>query len=110
MVSAAWRDVYGQQQRMRERDTIYQALLLGWTGPYQIFALGGFVVVAAGLMYALQASGLLLAIAIYLALAFIGYFIARDQCLAPIRKARASYLGSDGKDVRFVAFTRTNPV
>ncbi len=106
MVSAAWRDVYGQQQRMRERDTISQALLLGWTGPYQIFAVAGFVLVAAGLIYGLQASGLLLAIALYLGLALVGYFIAREQCLAPIKKARASYLGSDGKDVRFVAFTR----
>ncbi len=109
MVSAAWRDVYGQQQRMRERDCITNALTLGWTGTYHLFAIAGFVIVAGGMIYALQAGGLVLAIGLYLVLALIGYFVARDQCLAPIRKARASYLGSDGKDVRFVAFTRYEP-
>jgi AAA+ superfamily predicted ATPase len=106
MVNAAWRDVYGQQQHMREQDSITSALTLGWTGAYQLFAIGGFVVVAGGMIYGLQGTGLVLAIGLYLLLALIGYFVARDQCLAPIRKARSSYLGSDGKDVRFVAFTR----
>jgi AAA+ superfamily predicted ATPase len=106
MVNAAWRDVYGQQQHMREQDSITSALTLGWTGAYQLFAIGGFVVVAGGMIYGLQGVGLVLAIGLYLLLALIGYFVARDQCLAPIRKARSSYLGSDGKDVRFVAFTR----
>ena len=85
MVGAAWRDVYGQQQRMRERDTISQALLFGWTGAYQFFVLGGFIVVAAGAIYALAAGGVLLAIGLYLVLSLIGYFVARDQCLAPIK-------------------------
>lgn len=106
MVASAWRDVYGQQQQMRERDSIAQALILGWTGAYQLFAIAAFVVVAGGMIYALEASGFVLAIGLYIVLALIGYFVARDQCLAPIRKARSSYLGSDGKDVRFVAFTR----
>jgi AAA+ superfamily predicted ATPase len=106
MVNASWRDVYGQQQHMREQDSITNALTLGWTGAYQLFAIGGFVVVAGGMIYGLQGIGVVLAIGLYLLLALIGYFVARDQCLAPIRKARSSYLGSDGKDVRFVAFTR----
>jgi hypothetical protein len=106
MVNASWRDVYGQQQHMREQDSITNALTLGWTGAYQLFAIGGFVVVAGGMVYGLQGIGVVLAIGLYLLLALIGYFVARDQCLAPIRKARSSYLGSDGKDVRFVAFTR----
>jgi len=105
-VNAVWRDIYGQQQRMRERDSITNALTLGWTGAYQLFAIAAFVVVAGGMIYALQATGVVLGIGLYLALALIGYLVARDQCLAPIRKARTSYLGSDGKDVRFVAFTR----
>ena len=106
MVNASWRDVYGQQQRMRERDNITEALTLGWTGGYQYVIAGLYVLAAAGAIYVLQASGLVLMLGIYLVLAIIGYFVARDQCLAPIKKARASYLGSDGKDVRFVAFTR----
>ncbi|MGB6987058.1 MAG: AAA family ATPase [Candidatus Aquilonibacter sp.] len=109
MVNAAWRDVYGQQQRMRERDTISSALTLGWTGAYQIVVAAFFVLGAAGAIYALQGSGFILALGAYLVLAFIGYLVARDQCLAPIKKARADYLGSDGKDVRFVAFTRYEP-
>jgi AAA+ superfamily predicted ATPase len=106
MVSAAWRDVYGQQQRMRERDTISSALMMGWAGTYQIIAAAVFVLAAAGAIYLLQGTGVVLALGAYLVLALIGYLVARDQCLAPIRKARANYLGSDGKDVRFVAFTR----
>ncbi len=109
MVNAAWRDVYGQQQRMRERDTISSALMLGWTGAYQIVVAAVFVLAAAGAIYLLQASGVVLALGAYLVLAFIGYLVAREQCLAPIKKARSSYLGSDGKDVRFVAFTRYEP-
>ena len=109
MVNASWRDVYGQQQRMRERDNITEALTLGWTGSYQLIIAGLFVLVAAGAIYALQGSGLVLMLGTYIVLALAGYFVARDQCLAPIKKARASYLGSDGKDVRFVAFTRYEP-
>lgn len=109
MVNAAWRDVYGQQQRMRERDTLSSALTLGWTGAYQIIVAAAFVVAAAGLIYLLQGNGVVLAIAAYIVLALTGYFVAREQCLTPIKKARASYLGSDGKDVRFVAFTRYEP-
>ncbi|HUA08742.1 MAG TPA: AAA family ATPase [Candidatus Acidoferrales bacterium] len=109
MVNASWRDVYGQQQRMRERDNITEALTLGWTGSCQLIIAGLFVLVAAGAIYALQGSGLVLMLGTYIVLALAGYFVARDQCLAPIKKARASYLGSDGKDVRFVAFTRYEP-
>ncbi len=106
MVNAAWRDVYGQQQGMRERDSISSALTLGWTGAYQIVVAAVFVLTAVGAIYLLQGTGVLLVIGAYLVLALIGYLVARDQCLAPIKKARSSYLGSDGKDVRFVAFTR----
>ncbi len=106
MVSAAWRDVYGQQQAMRERDTISSALTLGWTGAYQIVIAAVFVLAAVGAVYLLQGTGVILALGGYLVLAFIGYLVSRDQCLAPIKKARSNYLGSDGKDVRFVAFTR----
>jgi AAA+ superfamily predicted ATPase len=109
MVDAAWRDVYGQQQRMRERDTISAALTLGWTEAYQIVAAALFVIAAAGAIYFLQATGVLLMLGAYVVLALVGYLVARDQCLAPIKKARSSYLGSDGKDVRFVAFTRYEP-
>ena len=109
MVDAAWRDVYGQQQRMRERDTISSALLMGWTGIYQIVVAAVFVLAAVGAIYLLQATGVILAFGAYLALALIGFLVAREECLAPIKKARQNYLGSDGKDVRFVAFTRFEP-
>ncbi|HEX8805530.1 MAG TPA: AAA family ATPase [Candidatus Aquilonibacter sp.] len=108
MVNAVWRDVYGQQQRMRERDTISNALTLGWTG-YPVVVGAVFVLAAAAAIYLLQGNGVLLALGAYAVLALIGYFVARGQCLTPIKKARASYLGSDGKDVRFVAFTRYEP-
>ena len=109
MVNAAWRDVCGQQQRMRDRESLTDALTLGWMGTGQIVGAAIFVLVAAGLIYFLQFAGFFLAVGGYVILAVIGYFVARDQCLAPLKKARASYLGRDGKDVRFVAFTRHEP-
>jgi AAA+ superfamily predicted ATPase len=108
-VNAVWRDVYGQQQHGRERENITDALLLGWLGSYQIYAGLGCLVLFALLIYVLQGTGIVVDLALYVVLALVGYFVARDQCLAPIKKARASYLNRDGKDVRFVAFTRYEP-
>jgi AAA+ superfamily predicted ATPase len=109
MTAAVWRDVNGQQMHMRDRDNITAALILSWMGFYQIPAAAAYLLVAAGAIYALQANGVILAIAIYLVLGIIGYFVARDQSTLPIKKARASYLGEGGKDVRFVAFSRYEP-
>lgn len=106
MVSAVWRDIFGQQQSMREKENITSALTLGFFGGYQLVAGGGFVVFAAAMVLAFQATGIVIDVGAYVVLALIGYFVARDQCLAPIKKTRSSYLGEDGKDVRFVAFTR----
>jgi hypothetical protein len=108
-VNAVWRDVFGQQQRYSERENITDALTLGWLGGYQLIAAGFFFVVLVAAVFAFQLVGAVLAFAVYLVLAFAGYFVARDQCLASIKKARASYLGRDGKDVRFVAFTKYQP-
>ncbi len=106
MIAAVWRDVYGQQQRMRDRENISDALTFGWVGGYRWFCLALAVGVLIGGAYLLQATGAVIAIALYAVCAVAGYFVARDQCLAPLRKARSSYLGSDGKDIRFVAFSR----
>lgn len=108
-INAVWRDVFGQQQRIRDRENLTDALTLGWFGGYQIAGIVGFVLVAAATIYFLQAGGVAIAVGLYAILAFIGYLVARDQCLTPIRKARSSYLNRDGKDVRFVAFTRYEP-
>ena len=108
-VGAVWRDVFGQQQRLRDRQNISDALVLGWLGGYQLVGAFIFVVVAGLAIFALQAAGAVVAIALYIVLAFVGYLVARDQCLASIKKARGSYLNRDGKDVRFVAFTRYEP-
>ncbi len=108
-INAVWRDVFGQQQRIRDRENITAALLMGWLGGYQLVAAACFVIVAGLAIYALQAVGFILAIVLYIVLALIGYLVARDQCLGPIKKARASYLNRDGKDVRFVAFSRYEP-
>jgi AAA+ superfamily predicted ATPase len=108
-VTAVWRDVFAQQQRYSESENIKDALTLGWLGAYQLIVAGCFVLAFAVAIFAFQFIGGLVAVGIYLALALSGYFIARDQCLVPLRKARASYLGRDGKDVRFVAFTRYQP-
>lgn len=108
-ISAVWRDVFGQQQRMRDRENLTDALTLGWLGGYQLFGAFGFVAVAALAIYGLQFTGVAITVALYIVLAAIGYYVARDQCLSPVKKARASYLNRDGKDVRFVAFTRFEP-
>ncbi|HEY5348556.1 MAG TPA: AAA family ATPase [Candidatus Lustribacter sp.] len=108
-VNAVWRDVFGQQQRIRDRENITDALLMGWLRGYQLVAAACFVIVAGLAIYALQAVGLVFAVALYFVLGLVGYLVARDQCLGPIKKARASYLNRDGKDVRFVAFSRYEP-
>lgn len=109
MIAATWRDVFGQQQGMRERESITSALTFGWLEGYQWVSLVAFVAVAAGAIAFLQVTGAIISGALYLVLALAGYFVARDQCLAPVRKARSSYLGDDGKDIRFVAFTHYEP-
>jgi AAA+ superfamily predicted ATPase len=109
IVNAVWRDVFGQQQRMRDKENITDALTLGWLGGYQIFGAVFFILVAGLAIYGLQLTGGAIALGVYAALALIGYMVARDQCLAPVKKARQSYLNRDGKDVRFVAFTRYEP-
>ncbi len=109
MVTAVWRDINGQQQRMRDRDNITAALTFGWLGTYQLVAAALAVLAFVGAIYAAQAAGAMTVLGLYAVLGLIGYVVARDQCLAPLRKARSSYLGSDGKDVRFVAFSRYEP-
>ncbi len=108
-MNATWRDVFGQQQAMRERENIASALTFGWLKEYQWFAIAAVVGLAAGAIALLQATGAFVSLGVYLALALIGYFVARDQCLMLVRKARSSYLADDGKDVRFVAFTHYEP-
>ncbi|MBV8636993.1 MAG: AAA family ATPase [Candidatus Eremiobacteraeota bacterium] len=109
MVNATWRDVFGQVQGMRERENINSALSFAWLPGYQWVLIAAIAIVAAGAVALLQVTGALIAAGIYLVLAVIGYFVARDQCLAHVKKARSSYLGSDGKDVRLVAFTHYEP-
>ncbi|HTX55764.1 MAG TPA: AAA family ATPase [Candidatus Acidoferrales bacterium] len=106
MVNATWRDIYAQQHRQRERDIIIGALTMAWAGVYQYVIIGLFVLAAVAVIYFLQGLGLVLAAVAYLVLAAIGYFVVAEQVLIPLKKARNSYLGSDGKDIRFVAFTR----
>lgn len=109
MVSATWRDIFGQLQSMRDRENIIAALIFAWFGGYQWVAVAAFVAFAATMILAFQATGGVIAVSAYVVLALIGYFVARDQGLGPIRKARQSYLGEGGKDIRFVAFTRYEP-
>jgi AAA+ superfamily predicted ATPase len=108
-IVAVWRDVFGQQQRMRDKQNLSNAMFLGWLGGYQIVAAAGLVIAAGLMIFALQVAGVVLALALYAVLGFAGYLVAREQCLAPIKKARSSYLNRDGKDVRFVAFSRYEP-
>ena len=109
MVDQVWRDVFSQQQGMRNSDNLTAAFTLSFLGRYHWAGVGGAALVGIGAVYGLQFNGALLAIFMYLMLALIGYFVARDQCLTPVRKARQNYLANGGKDVRFVAFTKYEP-
>ncbi len=109
MATATWRDVFAKVQAARERESITSALTFGWLIGYQWFSIAAFVLAAVAAVALLQAAGAFIAAAAYIVLALIGYFVARDQCLAPVKKARSSYLARDGKDVRFVAFTHYEP-
>ncbi len=105
MVAAVWRDVFSQQQRAKDGENLTSALRLEWLGAYQFIAFGLLIVVAAAAIYALQEAGVPVVAGVYVVLAFACYIGARSRCIDQIKKARHSYLGSDGKDVRFVAFT-----
>jgi AAA+ superfamily predicted ATPase len=109
VVETVWRDVYSQQQTMRSKENITAALTLSFFGGYQWPAVIVAFLIAVGAIFALQAQGAIVAIGLYLILAAVGFFVARDQCLTPVRKARMNYLANDGKDVRFVAFTKYEP-
>ena len=109
MVEAVWRDVFSQQQGMRNADNMTAAFTLSFLGRYHWAGVVGAALVAVAAVYGLQFNGAILAIALYVMLALVGYFVARDQCLTPVRKARQSYLANGGKDVRFVAFTKYEP-
>ncbi|HET9030764.1 MAG TPA: AAA family ATPase [Candidatus Aquilonibacter sp.] len=109
MIAALWRDVFGQQQSTRERENITSALTFGWLQGYQWISIVAMVALAAGAIGLLAATGAIVAVGLYVVLALVGYVVARDQCLSPIRKTRASYLGDEGKDLRFVAFAHYEP-
>lgn len=105
MMTAVWRDVFAQQQRSKDRENLNAALKLGWFGGSQFIAIGALVAAMAAAIYAFQETGVLLGGAAYIVLATINYFGFRGHCVEQIKKARDSYLGDRGKDVRFVAFT-----
>lgn len=109
MVTRVWRDVFSQLQSMRDKENLTAALTFGWTEGYQWVSAAGMLAAAGGLIALLQVMGGVIAVGMYLVLALVGFFVAREHSLTPARKARASYLGDDGKDVRFVAFTRYEP-
>ncbi len=109
VVQHVWRDVCAQLQAMRDKENLTAAFTFGWTGRYQWVSIGAMLAAIIGLGAVMQVIGVVAGIVVYLLLSLVGYFVARDRTLAPLRKARASYLGDDGKDLRFVAFTRYEP-
>jgi AAA+ superfamily predicted ATPase len=110
MVGAVWREVYSVQQHLRERESLLSALTFQWCGSYQLAAAAGFAIVAAAAMYIFQVPGFFAALAVFLVLMLIGWLSAREQCLTLIKKARSSYLGDDGRDMRFVTFTHVDHI
>src|SRR5689334_22252655 len=82
MVAATWRDVFSQHQAMRERENITSAVTFGWLSGYQWFAVAAVAGVATLAIVFLQTAGIFISAGTYLVLAAIGYFVARDQCLA----------------------------
>ncbi|MDP9110495.1 MAG: ATP-binding protein, partial [Candidatus Eremiobacteraeota bacterium] len=105
MIAAVWRDVCAQQQRAKRDDIWMAAVKLEWLGSMQFPSIGVLLVVAVASTFAFHVAGAAFSAALYGVFFVGGYFTARDQSLAQLKKARRSYLGDDGRDVRFVAFT-----
>lgn len=107
MAAAIWRDVFAQQQRARRDDIWAAALKLEWLGTMQFLAIGLLLVIAAATTLAFHVAGAVFSACVYGAFLIGGYFTSRDQVLTSLKKARKAYLGDDGRDIRFVAFTHT---
>ncbi len=105
MVASVWRDVFAQQQRAKESEIFTAALRLDWFGGYQFVAFGFLLALGAAAVFVFHEMGVLAIAGLYVLLALLSYAGARSRCIDQIKKARRSYLGDDGKDVRFVAFT-----
>lgn len=108
MVSSIWSDVFRQQVSQRDKLHWNGAFKLGWFGPYQWPLIGLLLLGGTAATLALQAYGIVLALASYVALVLTGYVIARSASVGLVKKQR-QYVGDDGKDMRFVAFTRIEP-
>ncbi|MEO9170816.1 MAG: AAA family ATPase [Candidatus Baltobacteraceae bacterium] len=107
MTAAVWRDVFLQQQRAKRHDVWMAALKLEWLGSWQFPAIGILLIVAISSTMALHTFGPIFSTFLYAVFLLAGYVTARDQCLTQLKKARRSYLGDDGRDIRFVAFTHS---
>lgn len=105
MTAAVWRDVFAQQQRSKRDDIWIASLKLEWLGSLQFPAIGILLVICVASTMVSHVAGPLFSAGLYAIFLVIGYFTSRDQSLAQLKKARKSYLGDDGRDVRFVAFT-----
>ena len=105
MIAAVWRDVFAQQRRAKRDDIWMAALTLEWLEALQFPAIGIVLLAAVTATMAFHVVGALFSAGLYGAFFAVGYFMSRDQALGQLKKARKSYLGSDGRDVRFVAFT-----
>ncbi|HEV7180181.1 MAG TPA: AAA family ATPase [Candidatus Baltobacteraceae bacterium] len=104
-VTAVWRDVFTQQQRAKSGDNFASAIRLEWFGGYQFAAIAGMLLIAVMSFLAFHGLAVAIMAVLYCGLAGIGYVAFQNQCVEQIKKARSSYLGADGSDVRFVAFT-----
>ncbi len=105
MAAAVWRDVFAQQQRAKRDVILFSALKLAWLGSMQFPAIGALLVVAVSSTMAFRLAGAVVSASLYALFFIVGYYTSRDRALVQVKKARSTYLGDDGRDLRFVAFT-----
>lgn len=105
VVSSIWSDIFRQQVAMRDRYHWNAAWRLSWFGAYQFPLIGAVLLMGVATTLALGLWGALLPIGAYATLVLVAYVLARSASVAQVKKQR-QYVGDDGKDIRFVAFTK----
>lgn len=107
MATHIWHDVNAQQQSARARDNMIKALTLSWLSASRSWVALLLVAFSIVEYFVLGWISVLIAVALYVGFAFLGYLIVRGAGIEAIKKLR-KHLGKDGKDVRFVTFVNVN--
>jgi len=102
-----WRDVYERQLAATDRKNFSGALALRLYGGLRILIFAALIGLAVAETLASNFAGIGLSVVIYAVFASIDFVVGRNQSVASVKAAQKS-LGDNGKDLRLVAFSRSD--